>query len=141
MTNGPKDRGTAWERRVADHAAAAGLPWDRAPLRGSNDLLDIAGSLPDGFLVGCKAISRKGNLADRLSAAMEQGRQALANLDRLYPGHSGGVIPVQIVQRQAYPVGRAYWVMEYDDGLRLVQRLRELRYRLETADAITEETR
>ena len=121
MTNPPKARGTAWERRVADHAAAAGLPWDRAPLRGSSDLLDIVGCLPDGWLIGCKAISRRGNLADRMSKAMDEGRAALANAARLYPGRTSDVIPVQIVQRQGFATGRAYAVMEYDEFLRLVQ--------------------
>ena len=51
--------GPAWERTVADYAAERyGLPWDRAPLRGARDLLDLQGCLPAGFLVGCKAIRR-----------------------------------------------------------------------------------
>ena len=51
--------GPTWERTVADYAAGRyGLPWDRAPLRGTRDLLDLQGCLPAGFLVGCKAIRR-----------------------------------------------------------------------------------
>ena len=125
MSNPPKERGTAWERRVVDHAKAAGLPWERAPLRGTADLLDVQGCLPDGWLIGCKAISRRGNLADRLSAGMNEGRAAVERLPRLFGQPADGVIPVQIVQRQGFPVGRAYVVMEYDEFLGLVTARRE----------------
>lgn len=127
MTTPPKQIGTSYERRVADYAAGKPwlLPWDRAPLRGTADLLDISGSLPDGWLVGCKAITRRGNLADRLSGAMEQNRAAMANLERMYPGRASGVVPVQIVQRQGYPVGRSYAVMEFDQFLSVVLMRRE----------------
>ncbi len=121
MSNPPKERGTAWERRVVDHAQERGLPWERAPLRGTADLLDVQGCLPDGWLVGCKAISRRGNLADRLSAAMNEARAARERLPKYFPSAADGVIPVQVVQRQGYPVGRAYVVMEYDDFLSIVK--------------------
>lgn len=120
VTNRPKERGTAWERRVADHAQAAGLPWDRAPLRGSADLLDLTGCQSAGFLVGCKAISRSGSLADKLGPAMVQGRRAAENWYRMSDQE---VLPVQVIQRSGYSVGEAYAVMEYDAFLRLVQRL------------------
>lgn len=127
MSNPPKERGTAWERRVVDHAQAAGLAWERAPLRGTADLLDVQGCLPDGWLVGCKAISRRGNLADRMSAGMEEARAARARLPRIFPGLEDGVVPVQVMQRQGYPVGRAYVVMEYDPFLDLVAERRKWR--------------
>ena len=120
MTNPPKERGTAWERRVVDHAQAAGLPWERAPLRGTADLLDVQGCLPDGWLVGCKAISRKGNLSDRMSRAMNEARDALLRVSERWPAMAHGVIPVQVVQRQGMSTGRAYVVMVYDDYLTLV---------------------
>jgi len=131
MPNTAKAVGTAWERRIADYAAERGLPWDRAPLRGVNDLLDLSGTLPDGWLVGGKGITRKGNLADRMSDAMNQCRTAMANLRRIYPGAAGDVIPVQIIQRQGFPTGRAYAVMEYDEFLSLVLQRREWRGRRE----------
>lgn len=108
--------GPTWERRCADHAADRGLPWDRAPLRGNRDLLDLSGTLPAGFLVGCKAITRKGsaNFGAKISEAMQQGERAVANL-----GGAPGIVPVQIMQRSGYPVGKAYVVMEYDHFLAL----------------------
>jgi len=50
--------GAKWERIAVDYAAGKGLPWDRAPLRGTRDLLDTQGCLPAGFLVGYKGIRR-----------------------------------------------------------------------------------
>lgn len=124
---GPRQRGTAWERRVVDYAQAQGLPWERAPLRGTQDLLDVQGCLPDGWLVGCKAISRKGDLGNRLSTAMNEADAArLRALDK-YPGLAGELIPVQVVQRQAKPVGMAYVVLEYDEFLALVVERRKWR--------------
>lgn len=120
MSNPPRERGTAWERRVVDHAQAAGLPWERAPLRGTQDLLDVQGCLPDGWLVGCKAISRKGNLADRMSRAMNEADAARLRAADKYPGLAVDVIPVQVVQRQGKPVGTAYVVLGYDEFLALV---------------------
>lgn len=111
--NTPRETGTAWERRVADYAAAKGLPWDRAPLRGTADLLDIQGSLVMGWLVGCKA-KRKGS-GDRLSEAMTEARKAWVRA-----GSEPWVIPVQIIQRPGYPVGKSFTVMETDDFLQIV---------------------
>lgn len=106
--------GTAWERRVADFAAGMGLPWDRAPLRGTADLLDIQGCVPMGWLIGTKA-KRRGS-DDRLSEAMNEARAAHRRL-----GPAGReVIPVQVMQRPGYPVARAFAVMEYGDFLWLV---------------------
>jgi hypothetical protein len=112
--NLPKEAGTAWERRVVDFAAGMGLPWDRAPLRGTADLLDVQGCVPMGWLIGAKA-KHKGS-GDRLSEAMNE---AAAARKRLRPPNAG-VIPVQVVQRPGYPVGRGFAVMEYSDFLRLV---------------------
>lgn len=124
MSNPPKERGTAWERRVVDHARERGLPWERAPLRGSADLLDVQGPQYEGWLVGCKAISRRGNLQDRMSDAMNQARAAVENLPE---GWRDGVVAVQVLQRQGFPVGRAYVVMEYDEFLGLVEERRKWR--------------
>lgn len=117
--------GPNWERICADYAALNGLPWDRAPLRGSRDLLDLSGTLPAGFLVGCKALTRKGapNFGAKISEAMAQCDRALDNLGR--DGHgqllaeTGGIIPVQVMQRSGYRVGKAYVVMQYDHFLQL----------------------
>src|ERR1700679_217501 len=48
----PKRAGRTWENVVVAEGQAAGLPWDRAPLRGKRDLLDVTGCLPGGWLVG-----------------------------------------------------------------------------------------
>jgi len=121
-----KRKGTAWERRVADYAHARGFPWDRAPLRGSRDLLDIQGCLPDGWLIGTKNLSPE-TLQARLSSAMDQCRKAMANLDAITPPHwlEVDVIPVQVVQRRNHRTGRAYVVLEFDDFLRLAELRRE----------------
>lgn len=114
--NKPREQGTRWERQVVDYLAARyELPWDRAPLRGRKDLLDVQGSLPDGWLVGCKA---KGpNAPLKLNEAMNETRAAVGRL----PEHmQSGVIGVQVLQRPRYPVGRAYVVLELDDFARLV---------------------
>jgi len=119
-----KRKGTAWERRVADYAHARGFPWDRAPLRGSRDLLDIQGCLPDGWLIGTKNLSPE-TLQARLSSAMDQCRRAIGNLDAWYFPPPKDVIPVQVVQRRNHRTGRAYVVMEYDDFLRLAEMRRD----------------
>jgi hypothetical protein len=125
--NAPKRAGTAYERKVADHAQEAGLPWDRAPLRGSRDQLDIQGSAPAGFLVGCKGIRRGVDMSDRLAEAMAQARAAVENYHHAQPpGYRPDVIGVQILQKSGAPVGRHYAVMEYDDLLTLVHRLMQL---------------
>lgn len=87
-------------------------------MRGSADLLDVTGCQAMGLLVGCKALTRTGRLADKLGAAMVQGQQARANWQRLRPGDD--LVPVQVIQRSGYPVGRAYVVCEYDDFLRMI---------------------
>jgi hypothetical protein len=112
--NASRERGTAWERRVADYFAARGLPWDRAPLRGTGDLLDIAGCLPMGWLVGCKA--RGPGKPVRLNEAMDE---AAAAVNRVPDGFDG-VIGVQVVQRPQHSVGDAYVVMTADDFTDLV---------------------
>lgn len=123
--NKPRELGTAWERRCVDYAVAKGLPWERAPLRGTADLLDVQGCLTDGWLVGFKAKRPKsGEPGDRLSQAMNEAHAASQRL----PGgcDAVSVIPVQVLQRPNYPVGRAYAVMEYEDFL-LLARMRQMR--------------
>jgi len=114
--------GPRWERTVADYARDAyGLPWDRAPLRGSRDLLDIQGCLPAGFLVGCKAIRRGTSFGLKISEAMDQCDRALINLGKEHAKVNGrlhvtsaGIVPVQVMQRSGYPPGKAYVVTELD---------------------------
>lgn len=133
MSNAPKRAGSAWERRVVDHAREYGLDWERAPLRGWSDLLDVEGCIKDGWLVGCKAISRSsnGNVTDKLGPAMVQGQRAIDNLTRMSGSEkwTQGIVPVQVIQRAGYETGRAYAVMEYDDFLRLAVERREWRQR------------
>jgi hypothetical protein len=129
--------GPRWERTVADYARDAwGLPWDRAPLRGSRDLLDIQGCLPAGFLVGCKAIRRGTSFGQKISEAMDQCDRALINLGRpvrplegtAYAAvDCGGVVPVQVMQRSGYPPGKAYVVTELDYFLDLAVRRQKWR--------------
>src|SRR5260370_32431931 len=70
--------GAKWERVVADYARDIyALPWDRAPLRGTRDLLDIQGCLPAGFLVGCKGIRRGSSVGAKIRQAMCQCDRAL----------------------------------------------------------------
>jgi hypothetical protein len=128
--------GPNWERLVADYAHDVyGLPWDRAPLRGTRDLLDLQGCLPAGFLVGCKAIRRGSTFGTKISEAMDQCDRALINLGR--PAgkdgngrlhvDSGGIIPVQVMQRSGYPTGKAYVVTELDYFMDLA--VRRLKWR------------
>jgi hypothetical protein len=129
--------GPRWERTVADYARDAwGLPWDRAPLRGSRDLLDIQGCLPAGFLVGCKAIRKGTSFGQKISEAMDQCDRALMNIGcqgtKQANGHfvivdCGGIVPVQIMQRSGYPVGKSYAVTETDYLLDLVVRRQKWR--------------
>ncbi len=122
MSGATDGAGSRWERIAADYAAARGLPWDRAPLRGARDLLDIQGCLPGGWLVGCKAIHKGVSFGQKISAAMDQCDRALMNMGRpaSVDGHgrlavdSGGIIPVQVMQRSGYPAGKAYVVTQYD---------------------------
>ena len=115
-----------WERDIAREARKYGLPWERR-LRGGDpdDMLDIDGPLPDGWLIGGKHLTRTGNLSDRMSAAMLQCDRAMVNLAKRYPGHHSGVVPVQIIKRQGYTVDKAYAVMQYDRFLGLVLARRE----------------
>jgi hypothetical protein len=127
--------GPRWERAVADYARDAyGLPWDRAPLRGSRDLLDIQGCLPAGFLVGCKAIRRGTSFGQKISEAMEQCDRALINMGRpstrrgaLTFVDGGGIVPVQVMQRSGYPPGKAYVVTQLDYFLDLAVRRQKWR--------------
>lgn len=135
MTNAPKKMGTAWERRVVEAAQDRGIPWDRAPLRGSRDLLDTTGCLPMGWLVGAKALRRTGaetNLGKRMDEGMKQANRALVNVGELAAQRGqdpdatlAGVVPVQVVQRAGYPVLQAYTVMEYRFFLDLVEMRRD----------------
>lgn len=122
--------GPAYERAVADYAADRGLPWDRAPLRGARDRLDLQGTLPSGFLVGCKAKRRGSEFGAKISEAMDQCDRALVNLGhpserdgngRLFVA-SMGIIPVQVMQRTGYPIGKHYVVTELDYFLDLAVR-------------------
>jgi hypothetical protein len=120
--NRPRRAGSAYERKVADYAQKSGFPWDRAPLRGARDLLDITGCLAAGWLIGCKAIGRGVALSKRMSDAMNQADEALTNLEALKPvGYRDDVIPVQVLQRSGFPIGKAYVVMDYDNFLRLAK--------------------
>ena len=115
--------GPKWERLAVDHAAAAGLPWDRAPLRGARDLLDTQGCLPGGWLVGYKGIRRGTSFGEKVSEAMDQCDRALVNIGRPVTRvgdrgrlvvECGGIVPVQVMQRSGFPVGKAYVVTEFD---------------------------
>jgi hypothetical protein len=127
----PKRAGRAWENDVVQYARDHGFPeWDRAPLRGRRDLLDLTGTLPLGFLIGCKSVIRGVPAAEKLWEAMDQNRRAMENL-RARGGETGDMVPVQIIrrparlgERAASPVGRAYAVMEFDDFLRLARERR-----------------
>lgn len=125
--------GPAWERKVADYSHDEyGLPWDRAPLRGARDRLDISGCLDDGWLVGCKAIRRGTDFGKRISEAMTQCDNALVNIGKpsvtrqgIVYVDSGRVVPVQVMQRSGFPVGKAYVVTQLDYFLRLAVLRRE----------------
>jgi len=110
------------------------LPWDRAPLRGSRDLLDIQGCLPAGFLVGCKAIRRGTSFGQKISEAMDQCDRALVNLGKEYTKMNGrlyvisaGIVPAPVMQRSGYPPGKAYVVTELDYFLDLAVRRQKWR--------------
>ena len=130
--------GPNWEVNGIALAQEWGLPWDRAPLRGNRDTLDTSGCLPSGFLVGFKAITRKGSqsFGAKISEAMDQCDRALLNLAKeprlggwgitsRTDGNGrllidcGGIIPVQVMQRSGYPARKAYVVTEYDYFLTL----------------------
>jgi hypothetical protein len=127
---GATDRaGARYERDVADHCHDQfGLPWDKAPSRGRRDRLDITGCLDFGWLVGCKAIHRGVTFGQRVSEAMTQCDMALLNIGRphertprgLVVVDNGRVVPVQVMQRSGYPIGKHYAVTELDYLLGLV---------------------
>lgn len=131
--------GQQYERNVADYAAQTwGLPWDRQILRGASDLLDLTGTLPSGFLVGCKAKRRGTEFGAKISEAMDQCDRAMLNLNRFLPedqwaaqsrngnGHliitPNGIVPVQVMQRTGYPIGKHYVVTQLDYFLDLAVR-------------------
>lgn len=104
--------GSRWERIVVTYAQENGFPhWDRAPLRSVRDLLDVQGCLPDGWLIGMKAVHRGVAIGTRLSAGMAQCERALANLGRAGMQVSG-VVPVQVLQRPGFDPAKAYAVTE-----------------------------
>lgn len=126
----PKRAGREWENAVVAHANYRGFAWDRAPLRGARDLLDITGSLPDGWLVGAKSLTTGARMDERISEAMQQAHRAMDNLAARGLGDLprsstvhiiDDVIPWQIMQRRGHPVGQAYAVTEYDWMLRLCE--------------------
>lgn len=122
--------GSRWERTAVDYAAAAGLPWDRASLKGTRDTLDTAGCLPGGWLVGYKGIRRGTEFGQKISEAMDQCDRALVNIGRPWTKDGngrllvdcGGIIPVQVMQRSGFPPGKAYVVTELDYFLDLAVR-------------------
>lgn len=123
-----------YERAVADYAAARGLPWERRLMAGRrDDLLDLDGTLPMGWLVGCKHMARATGQerTGRFAEAMAQCHRAMDVLAKR-PGAEDGVIPVQVMQRKSEPgrrrtIGASYVVTELDWFLDLV----ELRAKLE----------
>jgi hypothetical protein len=129
--SGATDRaGQRYERDVADYCHDVyGFPWDRAPLRGSRDRLDLTGTLDYGWLIGCKAIHRGVTFGQRISEAMTQADTALVNVGRPAEADrrgflvvdSGRIVPVQVMQRSGYPVGKHYVVTQLDYFLRLAQ--------------------
>jgi hypothetical protein len=128
MTNAPKRAGTAYERRVEQHVQKRGLPWSRAPLRGSRDQLDLQGCQLLGFLVGTKGIRRGVDMRSRLADAMDQARRAKANYlaDDSAPGYRADIVAVQVLQKQDTNTGQHYAVMELDDLLTLALRVAAL---------------
>jgi hypothetical protein len=127
--SGVTDRaGARYERAVADYCHDEyGFPWDKAPLRGRRDRLDITGCLDYGWLIGCKAIHRGVNFGTRVSEAMTQCDAALVNVGRPAEHGRGGflvvdsgrIVPVQVMQRSGYPIGKHYVVTQLDYLLRL----------------------
>lgn len=123
-----KRAGRAWEKAVADYANEHGYKWDLAPLRGRRDLLDLTGTLTDGYLVGAKGVQKGVSAAERLAESMDQARRAMDNL----PGAIRAlgfrelviddVVPWQVIQRPGAPTGRAYAVTELGFMLQLRSR-------------------
>jgi hypothetical protein len=98
---------------------AAGLPWDKGPLRGRRDLLDVTGCLPGGWLVGAKSANRGQSAAVKLFDAMDQCERAMAFLAE--DGKDEGVVPWQIIKRPGAEPARAYAVTEFRWMLELAQ--------------------
>lgn len=123
----PKRAGRKFEIEVVDHAQATGFPgWDRAPLRGRRDLLDVTGCLASGVLVGCKAIEPGVPMNTKLWRAMDQAHRAMEHLPRTVDPAT--VTPWQIIQRRnADGIGSSYAVTELDWMLRQTAELAELR--------------
>lgn len=130
----PKRAGREWENAVVDHANGRGFNWDRAPLRGARDLLDVTGCLPGGWLIGAKSLTTGARMDQRASEAMQQAHRALENLAERglggLPRSStvqvlDDVIPWQIMQRRGHPVGQAYAITEYDWMLRICELRRD----------------
>lgn len=114
--------GGDYEWTITRYGQDSGLPWDKSPPRGRRDLLDILGTLPAGYLVGTKAIRRDTPFGQKISEAMDQCDRALVNLGRPYEKDGkgrlivdcGGIVPVQVMQRSGYPVGKHYVVTQLD---------------------------
>lgn len=111
-----------WERTVVAAAQDRGLAWDRRLRLGAHDdLLDVDGCLREGWLVGAKSIRRGVSFGAKISEAMDQCDRALINIGRPHRQDgrgrvlvdSGGIIPVQVMQRSGYPPEKAYVVTEY----------------------------
>lgn len=125
----PKRAGRTWENEIVAYANEHGFQWDKAPLRGARDLLDVTGCLPAGWLIGAKALANGTRLDQRISDALDQAHRAVENLAKPGPGvvsvNADDVIPWQIMQRRGHPVGQAYAVTEYDWMLRLCELRRD----------------
>lgn len=129
--SGVTDRaGARYERALADHCHDKyGLPWDKAPLRGRRDRLDITGCLDYGWLIGAKAIHRGVAFGLRISEAMAQCDAALVNVgctaeeDRrgFLVVDNGRIVPFQVMQRSGYPIGKHYAVTQLDYMMTLVR--------------------
>lgn len=113
----PNRAGREWENKIIDHANARGFGWQRTRRRARRDLLDVVGSLDDGWLIGAKAVQRGVPMSRKLWAAMDQCHRAIGFLPRNIDADD--VIPVQVIQRSGAGVGQAYVVTEYDWFLRL----------------------
>jgi hypothetical protein len=124
----PKRAGRVWEASIITYANTEyGMRWDKGPLRGARDLLDVTGCLPAGWLVGAKAKERGTTGGYRLTDAMDQAARALDNVPKVARSLGfaapdvADVIPWQVFQRPGSPVGRAYAVTEFDHMLRICQ--------------------
>lgn len=109
-----------YERSVVRYGQEKGFPaWERRLRGGSkHDLLDLDGTIPDGWMIGCKSVHRGVTIGRRLSEAMDQCHRAIDALDH-YRISPEGIIPVQILQRPGSPIGAHYVVTEFDWFLQL----------------------